>query len=109
MALLVVALVALVAIFWAQRSGATARMAAADASPSPPSRWVAPGVVVLSLVPLLRRLPRLLSAGAILPADAQSHAWVAQELARVGLPHGWIDVCAAGFPFGPEYQSFTLL
>jgi hypothetical protein len=55
-----------------------------------------------------RGIPRFLSPSALLPADAQAHAWVAQELAR-GLPHGWVSVCSGGFPFGPHYQSLAIV
>jgi hypothetical protein len=63
--------------------------------------------VTVANLPLVLATPRL--AGALLPADAFSHAVVAQAVARKGLPHGWVDVYAGGFPFGIHYQSVALL
>jgi hypothetical protein len=63
--------------------------------------------VALANLPLLLATPHLLVD--LLPPDAFSHAAVAQAIARKGLPHGWVDVYDAGFPFGIHYQSVALL
>src|SRR5262245_14626603 len=64
--------------------------------------------VIASMGPLLIGAPRFVAADAILPSDAQAHAWVAAEVAR-GIPHGWVAVCSGGFPFGAHYQSVALV
>lgn len=77
--------------------------------PASPQDWAAAyAVVLLFLVPLLALAPELVGPSALLPADAQAHAAVAQALAR-GVPHGWIDVYNAGFPVGLHYQSVPVL
>jgi hypothetical protein len=58
---------------------------------------------------LALRLPELLHPHSVLSGDAASHARVAQEIAQVGLPRGWIGSYSGGFPFGPHYQSGALL
>src|SRR5438105_3229344 len=70
--------------------------------------WLAAYLAVLvAMAPLLRGASRFVAADAILPSDAQAHAWVAAEIAR-GIPHGWVAVCSGGFPFGPHYQSVAI-
>jgi len=105
--LALVALVALVATLWTFRraKGSLPVPVAPDAAGA---GWLAHAVVLASLAPLVWAVPRLVAPDALLAADAQAHAWVAQELAR-GVRHGWVDVCAGGFPFGPQYQSLLLV
>jgi hypothetical protein len=68
--------------------------------------WLLSGVTLANL-PLVLAAPALVAWR--LPPDAFSHAVVAQEIARKGLPHGWIDAYVGGFPFGIHYQSVALL
>jgi hypothetical protein len=65
-------------------------------------------VVAVFLLPVLALAPAVVGRHALLPADAQAHAAVAQAIAR-GIPHGWVDVYNAGFPVGLHYQSVPIL
>jgi hypothetical protein len=61
--------------------------------------------VLLASYPLLR-----LASGVSAPpqpfwGDVTSHARVAAEMARTGLPNGWIDSYLGGFPFGHHYPA----
>ena len=66
-------------------------------------------LVLAGMVPLALAVPSFFAAAARLPPDAVSHAVVAERIARVGMPHGWIDAYNGGFPFGPHYQSVPIL
>ncbi|HZO14729.1 MAG TPA: hypothetical protein VFB62_15755, partial [Polyangiaceae bacterium] len=69
-------------------------------------RWTWAVIVALAaLWPLWTAWPIVLGDTPYLPGDAASHARVALEIARHGLPHGWIESYSGGFPMGPHYQS----
>ena len=65
-------------------------------------------LVLGSTFPLFALAPWA-SGASFLPGDAGSHAKVAQEIARFGLPHGWLESYLGGFPFGHHYPSLAWL
>jgi hypothetical protein len=75
-----------------------------------PAGWaLAIGAATLASWPMLGGIGALVSRDAMLPGDASSHAVVAQEIARHGLPHGWVDAHNGGWLFGPHYQPLPVL
>lgn len=68
-----------------------------------PAWWLAFGVVATS------QLPLLLAGSTLLITDASGHAAIAQDLARHGARHGWVDVFNGGFPLGPHYPPLGWL
>jgi hypothetical protein len=86
------------------------RLAAKDTRPdenrTPASRraWIlATAAVVASLVPALLDAKLLAGSRSRLSADAASHLAIAQDIARHGLPHGWIPTSNGGFPVAIHY------
>lgn len=67
------------------------------------SRWLALAAVLLASYPLARLAPGLEARPQGFWGDMTSHARVAEEIARTGLPNGWIDSYTGGFPFGHHY------
>lgn len=64
---------------------------------------------LLAQAPIIAGASVFLAPHALLIGDAQSHATIAQAMARNGLPHGWVDTYNGGFPFGVHYQSVGYL
>jgi hypothetical protein len=64
---------------------------------------------LLAQAPIIAGARVFLAPHALLIGDAQSHATIAQAIARNGLPHGWVDTYNGGFPFGVHYQSMGYL
>lgn len=64
---------------------------------------------LLAQAPIIAGAGAFLAPHALLIGDAQSHATIAQAIARHGLPHGWVDTYNGGFPFGVHYQSVGYL
>jgi hypothetical protein len=67
------------------------------------------GAVLCASLPLLALAPGMWRSPPPLWGDLPSHARVAAEMARTGLPHGWIDSYVGGFPFGHHYPSLAWL
>ena len=63
----------------------------------------------LALLPVLRDLPLLAGANAKVPSDMSSHLAIASEIAREGLPHGWIAKFNGGFPMALHYPPLGWL
>ncbi len=78
-----------------------------------PPRWresVLGGLLVLgSSFPFIAFAPWTSGAASYFPSDAASHAKVALEIARFGLPHGWLASFMGGFPFGHHYPTLGWL
>jgi hypothetical protein len=66
-------------------------------------------LVLVSSLPLLFVAPWTHGSAHFFPADAASHAKVALEIAREGLPHGWLESYLGGFPFGHHYPPLGWL
>ncbi len=67
-------------------------------------------LVLGSNFPLLFGFSPWAGGGASFAAgDAASHAKVAYEIARFGLPHGWLESYLGGFPFGHHYPPLGWL
>jgi hypothetical protein len=74
-----------------------------------PRAWAAAHVVTfLAAWPLLAAAPAFLRARSLLPGDAPAFARVAATVAELGMPHGWIDVYAGGFPGALHYQPLPV-
>lgn len=71
--------------------------------------WLGALLVLGSASPLLRLAPWTSGSDSWMPGDASSHAKVADELARFGLPHGWLESYLGGFPFGHHYPPLAWL
>lgn len=111
-AVVVASLAALLAVLAAQRNrGPLAHTGARWGIPQGTSvEWLLASLATLgACIPILRGLPILLAPEPLLIGDAATHAAVAQQIAREGLPHGWIDRYSGGFPFGVHYQSVGYL
>lgn len=72
-------------------------------------KWLGFAFVLLSEFPLFRLAPWPRDDELPLWGDSASHAHVATEIARTGLPHGWIDSYVGGFPFGHHYPQLGWL
>jgi hypothetical protein len=72
-------------------------------------KWLGLAFVLLSEVPVFRLAPWGRDAPLPLWGDSASHARVAAEIARTGIPHGWIDSYVGGFPFGHHYPQLGWL
>ncbi|HVZ32971.1 MAG TPA: hypothetical protein VG963_11125, partial [Polyangiaceae bacterium] len=59
--------------------------------------------VLLAAAPFFRLIPGWEARPQPFWGDMTSHARVAAEIARTGLPNGWIDAYLGGFPFGHHY------
>ena len=66
------------------------------------------GCLGLACLPLLLLMPWL-SAAPVFWGDGATHADVAQDIARYGLPHGWLDSTLGGFPFMHHYPPLPWL
>jgi hypothetical protein len=67
------------------------------------------GLVLVAAFPLLRLAPWLQGPALSFWGDTPSHARVAAEIARAGLPQGWLDSYVGGFPFGHHYPQLGWL
>lgn len=65
------------------------------------------GCLALACLPLALLMPRL--SGGVFWGDGATHAHVAQDIARYGLPHGWLDSTLGGFPFMHHYPPLPWL
>jgi hypothetical protein len=75
-------------------------------------RWekvVAAALLVTSLLPLARLFPWAQGTPKTHFGDALAHVQVARDVARHGLPHGWVDTYLGGFPFGLQYPPLGTL
>jgi hypothetical protein len=78
----------------------------------PPSRRELVGgalLVLASCLPLFLLAPYSRATADVFAGDSASHAKVALEIARYGLPHGWLDSYLGGFPFGHHYPPLGWL
>ena len=94
------------------RSRADTRLAAARAWSYPQrSAEVAlgAGALLLAASPWLAIAPWTHGAPISFWGDTASHARAAEEIARTGLPHGWIEAYYGGFPFGHHYPQLGWL
>ena len=66
-------------------------------------------VVLASCLPLLLLAPWAQGSAGFFRGDSASHAKVALELARHGVPHGWLESYLGGFPFGHHYPPLGWL
>lgn len=84
-----------------------ARLGAAGeafASRAPRSEAIAGALVVLlASAPLVWVAPWILGNTPTTFGDAISHARIGADIARAGVPHGWIESYLGGFPFGHHY------
>ncbi|MBX3231652.1 MAG: hypothetical protein KIT84_23505 [Labilithrix sp.] len=81
-------------------------------APSSSSRraWMMAAVaVVLALSPFLVDAALLAGPRSRLLVDTSSHLAIAQDIARAGLPHGWIPTYNGGFPFALHYPPLPWL
>jgi hypothetical protein len=67
------------------------------------------GLLLVAAYPLLMLAPWLHGPPRSYWGDTPSHARVAAEIARSGLPHGWLDSYVGGFPFGHHYPQLGWL
>ncbi len=65
--------------------------------------------VLVAAFPLVRVSPFSRGASRVFFGDATSHARVALDMARRGLPHGWLDTYLGGFPFAHQYPPLGWL
>jgi hypothetical protein len=70
---------------------------------------IAAALLASSLLPLARLLPCAHGTPTTHFGDALSHVQVARDVARHGLPHGWVDTYLGGFPFGLQYPPLGTL
>lgn len=82
-----------------------------ELEPSRPERaaWWGLAVSLLGAAPLSLLLSSALSSPQAFSGDMTSHARVAAELARTGLPNGWVDSYLGGFPIGHHYPTLGWL
>lgn len=66
-------------------------------------------VFAATLVPLLFLMPWVSGHRATFHGDDMTHARIAADIARQGLPHDWIESYMGGFPFGHHYPPATWL
>ena len=66
-------------------------------------------LLLASCYPILRLGPWSEPHVSVLLGDAASHARVGGEVARYGLPHGWLESYLGGFPFGHHYPPLGWL
>ncbi len=71
--------------------------------------WLAAAAVVVAVMPVLVDAPLLVGPNAKLPSDMASHLAIAQEIARYGLPHGWVTKFNGGFPMALHYPPLGWL
>ena len=105
-------LAALVALFAGQRQRGPLAHAGAVWGRVQGPRWAwafAYAAALAACTPIFLALPTLFTAQPVLLGDAASHAAIARQIAKDGLPHGWVDVYNGGFPFGVHYQSVGYL
>jgi len=81
---------------------------------SPPKydRWdvaAGAGCLALACLPLMLLMPWLSGGRPVFWGDGATHADVAQDIARYGLPHGWLDSTLGGFPFLHHYPPLPWL
>lgn len=67
------------------------------------------GCLALACVPLMLMTPWLRGDPLVFWADTATHAHVARDIARYGLPHGWLDSTLGGFPFAHHYPPLPWL
>jgi len=87
---------------------------APDVTQSPPKydRWdvaAGAGCLALACLPLLLLMPWLSGEPLVYWGDGATHADVAQDIARYGLPRGWLDSTLGGFPFMHHYPPLPWL
>jgi hypothetical protein len=70
---------------------------------------VATALFVASMLPLARLFPWVQGTPTTHFGDALAHVQVARDIARHGLPHGWVDTYLGGFPFGLQYPPLGTL
>ncbi len=93
------------------RGGSTSQPAA-PAWRVPRSRGEVVGgalLVLASCLPLFFLAPSSRATADVFAGDTASHAKSALEIARHGLPHGWLSSYLGGFPFGHHYPSLGWL
>jgi hypothetical protein len=61
------------------------------------------GVVLVASSPILGLLPWISGNPPTSWGDGMTHARVASDVARHGIPHGWVDSYLGGFPFFHHY------
>ena len=66
-------------------------------------------LVLASNFPALGLAPWASGGATFAAGDGGSHAKVAYEIARFGLPHGWLESYLGGFPFGHHYPALGWL
>lgn len=97
----------LVAALFVQRTRGEAGQDAGEPAPPRSIRHELLGAafVLLSAVPLFELAPWVHGPPLTLWGDVTSHVRVAAEIARTGIPNGWIDSYGGGFPFGHHYPQ----
>src|SRR5262245_35261141 len=70
----------------------------------PKRAWLAAtGALLLVVLPAFREAALLASHDARLAGDTGTHLAIAQDLARAGIPHGWVATYNGGFPIAIHY------
>lgn len=67
------------------------------------------GCLALACLPLVFMTPWLWGEPRVFWGDTATHADVALDIARRGLPHGWLDSTLGGFPFAHHYPPMPWL
>ena len=70
---------------------------------------VATALFVTSMLPLVQLFPWVQGTPRTHFGDSLAHVQVARDIARHGLPHGWVDTYLGGFPFGLQYPPLGTL
>jgi len=71
--------------------------------------WLGASLVLLAAFPLLSLAPWVHGPANAFWGDSPTHARVADDMATLGLPHGWLDSYAGGFPFAHHYPQLGWL
>ncbi|HEU5074945.1 MAG TPA: hypothetical protein VFU02_12235 [Polyangiaceae bacterium] len=109
-----VCLLVLIAAWFVLRSRRLAPAPARHPSylPGAHDRWdiaCGAGCLALACSPLVFMAPWLWGEPRVFWGDTATHADVAFDIARSGLPHGWLDSTLGGFPFAHHYPPVPWL
>ncbi len=91
------------------RVGRLAELAAWSGVAGRYDKGVAGALFVACAFPLFHLLPWVHGRPTTHFGDALTHVHVARDIARHGLPHGWVDTYLGGFPFGHHYPPLGTL